>query len=315
ILLKVLCIFHIGESELQLNYYSSSCPRAEEIVKQEVTKLFQQRKNTAISWLRYLFHDCMVKSCDGSFLLTKSEGVEAEVDSPRSFGITDFRYFNQIKEAVEKECPSTVSCADTLALTAREAIVLLGGPRVDMRTGRRDALQSYAKETVDYIPNHNDPISLVFSRFQNIGIDAERTIALLGAHSVGRVHCMNIVHRLYPTVDPTLAPEHAEYLKRRCPEPDPSPKAVEYAKNDLETPFVIDNNYHKNVLNHKALLEIDQQLASDPTALPFVEKMAADNGYFHEQFARAIFLLSENNPLQGDAGEIRKDCRHVNKIL
>lgn len=123
---------------------------------------------------------------------------------------------------------------------------------------------------------------------------------------------MNIVNRLYPTADPTLDPEHAEYLKRRCPSPEPDPKAVQYARNDLETPMVLDNMYYKNILSHKGLLLVDQQLVSDPTTSPFVEKMADDNGYFHDQFSRALLLLSENNPLTGDDGEIRKDCRYVN---
>lgn len=123
---------------------------------------------------------------------------------------------------------------------------------------------------------------------------------------------MNLVQRLYPTVDPTLDPDYAEYLKGRCPTPDPDPKAVLYARNDRETPMIIDNNYYKNVLNHKGLLIIDQQLASDPTTLPYVEKMADDNGYFQDQFSRAVLLLSENSPLTGDEGEIRRDCRYVN---
>lgn len=123
---------------------------------------------------------------------------------------------------------------------------------------------------------------------------------------------MNVVNRLYPTVDPTLDPEYAEYLERRCPSPEPDPKAVQYARNDLETPMVLDNMYYKNILSHKGLLLVDQQLVSDPTTSPFVEKMADDNGYFHDQFSRALLLLSENNPLTGDDGEIRKDCRYVN---
>lgn len=40
--------------------------------------------------------------------------------------------------------------------------------------------------------------------------------------------------------------------------------------------------------------------------------MANDNNYFHQQFARAMLILSENNPLIGDQGEIRKVCRYVN---
>ncbi|KAL7248160.1 hypothetical protein ACSBR2_002968 [Camellia fascicularis] len=250
LLLPLLLQFSSVKADLQLNFYNESCPRAEEIIKEEVTKLYKQHGNTAISWIRNLFHDCMVK---------------------------------------------------------------LGGPHIEMKTGRKDSRESYAKVVDEFIPNHNDSMALVLSRFQSIGIDAEGTVALLGAHSVGRVHCVNLVDRLYPTVDPTLDPDHAEYLKRRCPSPEPDPKAVQYARNDLETPMVLDNMYYKHLLEHKGLLLVDQQLVSDPTTLPFVTKMAADNGYFHDQFLRAFLLLSENNLLTGDEGEIRKDCRYVNK--
>ncbi|XWS55796.1 hypothetical protein CRYUN_Cryun09bG0031500 [Craigia yunnanensis] len=301
-----------GKSDLQLNYYAQSCPNAEEIIKQEVIKLYNKHGNTAVSWVRNLFHDCMVKSCDASLLLETVNGIESEQKSERSFGMRNFKYVKTIKDSLEKECPMTVSCADIVSLSARDGIVLLGGPRIEMKTGRKDSKESYLTEVENTIPNHNDTMELVLSRFQSIGIDTQGTVALLGAHSVGRVHCVNLVHRLYPTVDPTLDPDYAEYLKGRCPSPDPDPEAVLYARNDPETPMILDNMYYNNLLKRKGLLLIDQQLTSDPTTSPFVEKMAADNGYFHDQFARAVLLLSEINPLTGDQGEIRKDCRYVN---
>ncbi|KEH42264.1 putative peroxidase [Medicago truncatula] len=310
--LLLLLHFYLGKSQLQLNYYSNSCPKAEEIIKQQVTELYNQHGNTAISWVRNLFHDCTVNSCDASLLLATVHGVVSEQTSVRSFGMRNFKYVNTIKAAVEKECPLTVSCADIVALSARDGIAMLGGPNIEMKSGRRDSKESYANVVEEFIPNHNDSISLVLSRFQAIGVDVEATVALLGAHSVGRVHCMNLVHRLYPTVDPTLDPTHATYLKRRCPTPNPDPKAVQYVRNDLKTPMIIDNNYYKNILQHKGLLTVDEELATDPRTSPYVKKMAADNGYFNEQFSRAVQLLSENNPLIGDQGEIRKDCRYVN---
>ncbi|KAA3463872.1 peroxidase 21-like isoform X1 [Gossypium australe] len=294
LLLTLLSQFYSVESELQLNYYAESCPNAEEIIKQQLL--------------------CGMQSCDASLLLRRVKGMESEQESDRSFGMRNFKYINTIKEAVEKECPMTVSCADIVALSARDGIVMLGGPRIEMRSGRKDSKQSYLTEVQNTIPNHNDTIDLVLARFQSIGIDTPGTVALLGAHSVGRVHCVNLVHRLYPTVDPTLDPEHAEYLKRRCPTPDPDPKAVLYSRNDLETPMILDNMYYKNLLRHMGLLMVDQQLTSHPLTSPLVEKMAADNGYFHDQFARAVLLLSENNPLNEDQGEIRKDCRYVNLV-
>ncbi|GLT69772.1 hypothetical protein SLA2020_418980 [Shorea laevis] len=78
--------------------------------------------------------------------------------------------------------------------------------------------------------------------------------------------------------------------------------------------MILDNFYYKFLLEQKRLLLVDQELASDPLTSPFVEKMAADNGYFHDQFARAILLLSENNPLTDDQGKIRKDCCYVNQL-
>ncbi|WVY90564.1 hypothetical protein V8G54_036078 [Vigna mungo] len=308
LLLLLLPHFNLGKSQLQLNYYSKSCPKAEDIIKQQVTQLYHKHGNTAVSWVRNLFHDCVVQ-----VRTTASDGtLVSEQTSERSIGMRNFKYVNTIKAAVEEECPLTVSCADIIALSARDGISLLGGPSIEMKTGRKDSKESYAKEVEDLIPNHNDSISVVLSRFQAIGIDVEATVALLGAHSVGRVHCVNLVHRLYPTVDTTLDPAHAEYLKRRCPTPNPDPKAVLYSRNDLKTPMIIDNNYYKNILEHKGLLLVDEQLATDSRTAPYVQNMANDNQYFHHQFSRAIQLLSETNPLSGDQGEIRKDCRYLN---
>ncbi|KAI8013170.1 L-type lectin-domain containing receptor kinase VIII.2 [Camellia lanceoleosa] len=48
-----------------------------------------------------------------------------------------------------------------------------------MKTGK-DSRESYALVVDEFIPNHNDTMALVLSRFQSIGIDAEGTVALLG---------------------------------------------------------------------------------------------------------------------------------------
>lgn len=50
-----------GQGLLRLNYYAENCPRAEAIIKDQVDKLYQEHGNTAVSWIRNLFHDCMVE--------------------------------------------------------------------------------------------------------------------------------------------------------------------------------------------------------------------------------------------------------------
>ncbi|KAK1677672.1 hypothetical protein QYE76_038520 [Lolium multiflorum] len=133
----------------------------------------------------------------------------------------NFKYIDAIKSALESVCTATVSCTDLLALAARDGVTMLGGPAdIPMRTGRRDATVSYYGEMERYLPVHNDTVSAVLSRFAPMGVDAVGVVALLGAHSVGRVHCFNLVVRLYPAVDGTIEPAYGAYLRERCPTAD-----------------------------------------------------------------------------------------------
>ncbi|CAN1222494.1 Peroxidase 42 [Linum grandiflorum] len=77
----------------------------------------------------------------------------------------------------------------------------------------------------------------------------------------------------------------------------------------------LDNNYYRNILENKGLLIVDHQLATDKRTKPYVKKMAKSQDYFFKHFSRAIIKLSENNPLTGDKGEIRKQCNVVNKVI
>lgn len=66
-----------------------------------------------------------MQSCDASVLLETANGVESEKLSSRSFGMRNFKYIDTIKRAVESECSKTVSCADIVALSARDGFVLV----------------------------------------------------------------------------------------------------------------------------------------------------------------------------------------------
>ncbi|CAN6337863.1 unnamed protein product [Urochloa humidicola] len=317
--LLLFCCFTTGAANgrLRLGYYSSSCPRAEDIVREQVTQLYHKHGNTAVSWLRALFHDCMVGSCDASLLLDTSPpaGGLSEKSSPRSFGMRNFKYIDTIKAALEQECPGTVSCADVLALAARDGAAILsggGGRTIPMRTGRLDSRISRYAEVERAIPDHNATVPAVLAAFAAAGVGgAEAAAALLGAHSVGRVHCSNLAARLYPAVDAGVDPAYGEYLRGRCPAEEAA-RDVAYARNDRATPMVLDNMYYKNILARRGLLLVDQRLAEDPRTAPFVARMAADNDYFHERFAAALVTLSENNPLGDGEGEVRRHCRFVN---
>jgi len=62
------------------------------------------------------------QSCDASLLLDSTRRELGEKEHDRSFGLRNFRYIEEIKEALERECPGVVSCSDILVLSAREGI-------------------------------------------------------------------------------------------------------------------------------------------------------------------------------------------------
>ncbi|PKA63779.1 Peroxidase 42 [Apostasia shenzhenica] len=195
-------------SSLAMNFYKESCPQAEDIIREHVKLLYKRHKNTAFSWLCNLFHDYAVQSCDASLLLDSTRKTLSEKETDRSFGMRNFRYLEDIKDAVERECPGVVSCADMLVLSARDGIVAvrsliltffyclflyllffwgriqtdltLGGPYIPLKTGRRDGRKSRSDVLEQYLPDHNESISSVLDKFAAIGIDIPGVVALLG---------------------------------------------------------------------------------------------------------------------------------------
>jgi peroxidase len=69
---------------------------------------------------------CTWKGCDGSILLDDAPGIRSEKNAgPNANSARGFDVIDAIKADVEAECPGVVSCADILALAARDAVVLV----------------------------------------------------------------------------------------------------------------------------------------------------------------------------------------------
>lgn len=69
---------------------------------------------------------CILQGCDASILLDSNGNLVSEKRSnPNRNSARGFEIVDEIKYSLEKECPHTVSCADILALVARDSTVLV----------------------------------------------------------------------------------------------------------------------------------------------------------------------------------------------
>ncbi|GAB4850484.1 Peroxidase 55 [Ancistrocladus abbreviatus] len=87
------------------------------------------------------------------------------------------------KQAVEAQCPGIVSCADILALAARDVIVITGGPSFRVELGRRDGLVSKASSVAGNLPEPSFNLTQLVAIFSKNNLTQFDMIALSGAHT------------------------------------------------------------------------------------------------------------------------------------
>lgn len=106
----------------RVGYYGSACWNVESIVRSVVRSNYFANPANAPGILRMHFHDCFVRGCDGSVLL---DGPNSERTAIPNLSLRGFNVIEEAKTQLEIACPRTVSCADILALAARDFVVLV----------------------------------------------------------------------------------------------------------------------------------------------------------------------------------------------
>ncbi|CAN1225736.1 Peroxidase 72 [Linum perenne] len=315
-----LCGKNIG-GYLYPQFYDYSCPQAQQIVKSVVAKAVAKEPRMAASLLRLHFHDCFVKGCDASVLLDGGSGIVTEKNSnPNRNSARGFEVIDEIKSALEKACPSKVSCADILTLAARDSTVLVsvhsasvsgliaGGPSWEVPLGRRDSKSASLSGSNNNIPAPNNTFQTILTKFKLQGLNTVDLVALSGSHTIGNSRCTSFRQRLYNQTG--LDSSYASQLKNRCPRSGGDQNLFFL---DFQTPFHFDNSYFKNILASKGLLNSDQVLLTkNEASMELVKQYAKNNEMFFQQFAKSMVKMGNISPLTGSKGEIRKNCRKMN---
>ncbi|KAH7514723.1 hypothetical protein FEM48_Zijuj11G0120800 [Ziziphus jujuba var. spinosa] len=309
--------------ELSPAFYATSCPRALSTIKSAVRSAVAREARMGASLLRLHFHDCFVNAitkikvdytlvpyvgCDASILLDDTSSFTGEKKAgPNNNSVRGFEVIDNIKKQLESLCPGIVSCADIVAVAARDSVVALGGPTWNVQLGRRDSTTASKEAATSNLPPPTLDLNGLISAFSNKGFTAKEMVALSGSHTIGQARCSSFQGRL--NNEKTIDSKFAKSLKSKC---SSGGSGTALSPLDVRTPTAFDNSYYKNLLSQKGLLHSDQQLFSKGSTDSQVIAYSNNVGSFRTDFANAMVKMGNLSPLTGTSGQIRTNCRKVN---
>ncbi|KAL6845385.1 hypothetical protein ACP4OV_024880 [Aristida adscensionis] len=303
---------------LSLDFYARTCPAVDQIVANVTAARYRDYPAAGPAVLRLFYHDCFVEGCDASILIAPTAGaaargpkVERDVEENKNLPQEAFDTVEMAKAAVESRCPGVVSCADVLALAARDYVQLAGGPNYPVKKGRKDSKVSLAGKVRGSLPRANSSVDELLRAFAAKGLGAGDLVALSGAHTVGFAHCAHFLGRIYDfrgtrRPDPAMDARLVKALRMTCPSTGGSARVV--VPFDVSTPFQFDHAYYGNLQARLGLLGSDQALALDNRTRPLVEGLAADKARFFREFVASMDRMGAIRIKKGRKGEVRRVC-------
>lgn len=165
----------------------------------------------------------------------------------------------RLLEPIKEQFP-ILSYADFYQLAGVVAVEVTGGPEIPFHPGRPDKKESPPEGRLPDATKGTDHLREVFG---HMGLSDKDIVALSGGHTLGRCH------------------------KERSGFEGP------WTPN----PLIFDNSYFKELVSgeKEGLIQLpsDKALLEDPVFRSYVEKYAADEDAFFEDYAEAHLKLSE----------------------
>ncbi|KAI7983597.1 Peroxidase 4 [Camellia lanceoleosa] len=257
-----------------------------------------------------LMMSAILRGCDGSNLLDDTANFTGEKTArPNLNSLRGFDVIDEIKAAVNSACyGNVVSCADILAIAARDSVNILGAPWYQVQLGRRDSLTASLNDANNDIPPPFFNLSSLLSNFQSHSLDLKDLVVLSGGHTIGLARCTTFVARIYN--DTNINPNFDATLKNICPVNSGGNKTFPLDT----TTTVFDTVYYQDLLQQKGLLHSDQQLFDGGNSeTDDLVRYYSNNPYaFGEDFGVSMLKMGNLKPLTGSNGQIRMNCRRVN---
>nr|GMC70182.1 cationic peroxidase 1-like [Ipomoea batatas]GMC99745.1 cationic peroxidase 1-like [Ipomoea batatas]GMC99749.1 cationic peroxidase 1-like [Ipomoea batatas] len=293
---------------LSPSFYDHVCPQALPTIRCIVEDAIKQERRMGGSLLRLHFHDCFVNGCDASILLDSTPTIDSEKNAgANNNSARGFEVIDRIKMEVDRVCGRpVVSCADILAVAARDSVVALGGPTWEVKLGRRDSTTASKDAANNNLPSPFMDLSNLTDNFKNQGLNIKDLVALSGGHTLGFAQCFTFRQRIYG--DKNIDSKFARQRQANCP--------LNGGNSSLAsldpTPAYFDAKYFKNLVKSKGLLVSDQALFSGGQTDDLVKLYSRNHGAFSNDFANSMIKMGDIKPLTGNNGQIRVNCRRVN---
>ncbi|XP_010521026.1 PREDICTED: peroxidase 69-like [Tarenaya hassleriana] len=296
----------------RVGFYLSSCPNVESIVRSVVRSHLQSDRRIAPGILRMHFHDCFVRGCDGSVLIA---GSNSERTAVPNLSLRGFEVIDDAKTQLEASCPNTVSCADILALAARDVVLLTGGTTWAVPLGRLDGRISQASDV--NLPAPSDPVPVQKQDFAAKNLNTQDLVTLVGGHTLGTAGCGVFRNRFFnfnntgspdPAINPTFVPQ----IQSQCPLNGDATVRVPLDTGSVDR---FDTSFLQNLRSGRGVLFSDQALWSDPETRAIVERflgLRLPILLFGPEFGRSMTKMSLVEVKTGSDGEIRRVCSAVN---
>ncbi|OIW07429.1 hypothetical protein TanjilG_19270 [Lupinus angustifolius] len=292
--LLMLGLIGIVSGELSSTFYLTKCPTALLTIKAAVISAVNKEPRMGASLLRLHFHDCFVQASEKTAF--------PNVNSLRGFDVID-----KIKSLVEFLCPGVVSCADIVAVAARDSVVALGGPSWSVQLGRRDSTTASLNIANSDLPGPTLDLNSLITSFSNKGFTSQELVALSGAHTIGKARCKLFRTRIFN--ESNIDSSFAKSLQGNCPSTGGDDNL---SPLDVTTPNTFDNAYFKNLQSNKGLFHSDQELFNGGSTDSQVNTYSTNFATFRTDFANAMIKMGNLNPLTGSNGQIRTDCKKIN---
>ncbi|XP_071689688.1 peroxidase 27-like [Rutidosis leptorrhynchoides] len=311
-MVQALLFSHVEGQGLKVGFYEKSCPDAEKIVFKVIEDVMAVAPSLAGPLLRMHFHDCFIRGCDGSVLLDSPTNQSEKFSIP-NLTLRGYNIIDRVKMALEKACPGVVSCADVVAIVARDVTVATKGPHWNVETGRRDgnvSLISDPLNPVSGLPPFFFNITSLKASFALRGLNSKDLVVLSGGHTIGMSHCSSFTSRLYNftgkgDTDPTMDPNYIARLKLKCKPADPTT----IAELDPGSFLTFDDSYYKLLTKRRGLLTSDAALLDDPETKAYLIQATSHGSTFFEDFGVSMVKMGRIGVLTGSQGEVRKVCK------